>query len=82
MTSLTTRELQLITTLKDHLGNPVSKYDLGNQIFGYWDKYAARNLLVIVSHTRTKLGYDSIETIHGVGYKLGRKMPLDSLPAP
>jgi two-component system OmpR family response regulator len=68
---LTAREWAVLEALLLRAGRIVSKADLEHQITGTETDVASNVLEVHVSSLRRKLGRNVIETIRGLGYRLG-----------
>lgn len=73
--SLTLKEYELLKTLVENRGTVLTRDRLLNQIWGYSFDGESRTVDVHIRTLRQKLGpaSDLIETIRGVGYKLGEK---------
>lgn len=73
--TLTLKEYELLRTLVENRGTVLTRDRLLNQIWGYSFDGESRTVDVHIRTLRQKLGVASelIETIRGVGYKLGEK---------
>jgi DNA-binding response OmpR family regulator len=68
---LTAREFLLAETLLRHPGQVLSRQQLLSRVWGY-DFDGGSNIVdVYVGYLRRKLGADLIDTVRGVGYRLG-----------
>jgi two-component system OmpR family response regulator len=67
---LTAREWTLLQTLARRAGRIVSAPELEQLVLGGDHELASNALQVHVSHLRSKLGRDLIETVRGLGYRL------------
>lgn len=74
--SLTPREFALLETLMRHPGEVLSKLDLLNRVWDWGFEGDPNIVEVYVGHLRKKIdrpfGRHSIETVRGVGYRIGR----------
>lgn len=68
---LARRELALLETLLTHPGRIFSAEQLKDRIYAYGEEVASNALNVHLHHLRRKLGRDVIETVRGLGYRLG-----------
>lgn len=69
--SLTAREWALLASLADHPGIIVSKAQVEEAIYAMGSEIESNAVEVYISRLRKKLGADTIETVRGMGYKLG-----------
>ena len=72
---LTTKEIELMVCLAEHVGRPVRRNDLAERVWGTSLGFVNRSLDVHISSLRHKLGQRAdgdryIDTVHGVGYRL------------
>ncbi len=72
---LTTKEIELMVCLAEHVGRPVRRNDLAERVWGTSLGFVNRSLDVHMSSLRHKLGDRPggdryIDTVHGVGYRL------------
>ena len=72
--NLTLKEYEMLTLLLKNSGMVLSRTQLLNQIWGYEFDGESRTVDVHIRTLRQKLGSagDLIETVRGVGYKIGR----------
>jgi two-component system response regulator QseB len=76
MGELTPQERALLAALHRHYPNAVDKYDLLDAMPGrdHVEDRQAQMVNVKVCMVRKKLGADAIESVRGVGYRLGREL--------
>lgn len=69
---LTTTEFKLLSTLLEANGQPVERFALLRDVWGYTDMVHTRTLDTHVKRLREKLGEEAhwIQTVRGVGYAL------------
>ena len=72
--NLTLKEYEMLALLLKNSGMVLSRTQLLNQIWGYEFDGESRTVDVHIRRLRQKLGSagDLIETVRGVGYKIGR----------
>lgn len=70
--NLTAREWALLEALIHHPGVILSKRQLEDRLYAFDAEVESNTIEVHVSRLRKKLGQQAIETIRGVGYRLGR----------
>lgn len=75
---LTGREWALLEALLLRRGRIVAKQDLEALVHGFQGETASNALEVHVSHLRRKLGRSMVETVRGLGYRLGDDGHRDS----
>jgi two-component system OmpR family response regulator len=68
---LTGREWALLEVLIQRPGQIVSKRQLEERLYAFDSAVESNTIEVHVSRLRKKLGRDAIETVRGVGYRLG-----------
>ena len=68
---LTRREHTLLETLLRNRGRVLSGDQLKNALYGLSDEVESNALNVHIHHLRRKLGNHIIETVRGLGYRLG-----------
>ena len=68
---LTRREHALLETLLHNPGRILSGEQLKNALYGFSDDVESNALNVHIHHLRRKLGSRIIETVRGLGYRLG-----------
>lgn len=69
---LSQREWAIFDALLQRPGAVVSKTDLEERIYSFDAEVESNTIEVYVSRLRKKLGREAIETLRGVGYRLGR----------
>lgn len=69
---LTAREWALLDALLRRPGSILSKAQLEEGLYAFGAEIESNTVEVHVSRLRKKLGHDAIQTIRGVGYRLGR----------
>jgi two-component system OmpR family response regulator len=67
---LTAREYALLETLIRRPGRIVSQETLQQLLYGFDGDIESNTIKVHVSSLRRKLGYDAIETVRGMGYRI------------
>ena len=75
---LTRREHALLETLLHNPGRILSGEQLKNALYGLTDDVESNALNVHIHHLRRKLGSQIIETVRGLGYRLGEPGRADS----
>ncbi|MBA2964272.1 MULTISPECIES: response regulator transcription factor [Ramlibacter] len=69
--AVTPREWQVLEALVARPGRVVTRGDLEALMLGFDGEVSSNSVEVHVSHLRRKLGADAIETVRGVGYRVG-----------
>ncbi|HEY9038667.1 MAG TPA: response regulator transcription factor [Roseovarius sp.] len=69
--ALTAREWVLLETLLQRPGQLFSKAQLEERLYSFEAEIESNTIEVHVSRLRKKLGHDRIETVRGMGYRLG-----------
>jgi DNA-binding response OmpR family regulator len=75
---LSRRERALLSTLLLNKGRVLNAGQLKDSIYGMSDELESNALNVHIHHLRRKLGNDIIETVRGLGYRLGA--PVSATP--
>ena len=75
---LTRREHALLETLLANPGRILSGEQLKNALYGFADDVESNALNVHIHHLRRKLGSQIIETVRGLGYRLGEPGRTDT----
>lgn len=70
---LTAKEWELMEALIQRPGAILSKAKLEDRLYGFGDEVESNTIEVHISRLRKKLGSDLIETVRGVGYRLGKR---------
>jgi two-component system OmpR family response regulator len=71
LVALTAREWVLFEALVQHPGQLLSKTQLEDHLYSFDTEIESNTIEVHVSRLRKKLGRDRIETVRGMGYRLG-----------
>lgn len=71
--TLTNKEYQLAKLFLQNQDRIFTRDNLLNQVWGYDIACEEKNVNIHIMNLRRKLGTDIIETIRGVGYRLGKK---------
>lgn len=69
---LSRREFSILRTLMENPGIIHSKQALEQRLYGWQEDVESNTVEVHVHKLRAKLGASSIETVRGVGYRMGR----------
>ncbi|MDR1862051.1 MAG: response regulator transcription factor [Candidatus Ancillula sp.] len=67
--NLTDHEFALLITLAEHSGNVLSRSDLLRIVWGWTGNEATRTVDSHIKMLRKKIGFEYIETVHGIGYR-------------
>lgn len=70
-TELTAREFTMLETLMRHEGQVLSREQLLSRVWGYDHDPGSNVVEVYVGYLRRKLGAERIQTVRGMGYRLG-----------
>lgn len=73
---LSRRERALLNTLLLNKGRVLTAGQLKDSIYGMSDELESNALNVHIHHLRRKLGNDIVETVRGLGYRLGPVAPV------
>lgn len=68
---LSRREFALLQALMDRPPTILSKTQIEEKLYGWQEEIESNAIEVHVHHLRNKLGAGSIETVRGVGYRMG-----------
>jgi two-component system response regulator QseB len=68
---LSRREQALLQALLQHRGRVLSAEQLKDSLYGFNDEVESNALNVHIHHLRRKLGSGIVETVRGLGYRLG-----------
>lgn len=68
---LSRREQALLQALLNNRGRVLSAEQLKDSIYGFGDELESNALNVHIHHLRSKLGKGIVETVRGLGYRLG-----------
>jgi DNA-binding response OmpR family regulator len=69
--ALTALELKVLTYLMHRIGRITSQADLLDHVYGMDDIRDANTIEVYIGRLRRKLGRDLIQTVRGLGYRIG-----------
>lgn len=72
---LSRRELALLRTLLQHPRQLLSAEQLRDSLYGFEQDVESNAINVHIHHLRRKLGAGIVETVRGLGYRLGRIEP-------
>lgn len=72
LVELARREKALLRTLLQHPRRILTPQQLQDSLYGFGQEVESNALNVHIHHLRRKLGTDIVETVRGVGYRLGR----------
>ena len=73
MAALSRREWALLTALLQARGRILSPAQLHDSLYGFDLDVGSNTVNVHVHHLRKKLGNDTIETVRGLGIRLGAR---------
>ena len=77
---LTSHEFRVLSYLMHHRGRVVSQGELTEHIYAQDFDRDSNTVEVFVARLRRKLGASFIETVRGLGYRIGRSAVSDSAP--
>lgn len=69
--ALTGLEYKVLATLVSNKGKVLSRQQIEEAMYGWGEEIESNSLEVHIHHLRKKLGKKAIETIHGLGYRMG-----------
>lgn len=69
--TLAAKEYALLHDLMSHQNHIRSRHDLEQSLYGWGDEVESNAVEVHIHHLRKKLGSECIQTIRGMGYKMG-----------
>jgi two-component system, OmpR family, response regulator len=69
---LTQREWSLFEAFVQRPGQMLSKAQLEQRLYAFGEEVESNTIEVYISRLRKKLGHDVVETVRGLGYRLGR----------
>ncbi|MET2831384.1 response regulator transcription factor [Mesorhizobium shangrilense] len=70
---LSRREFSVLRALMGHPGLILSKGQLEDKLYGWQEEVESNTIEVHIHHLRNKLGTGIIQTVRGLGYRLGEK---------
>ena len=73
--SLSRREFAVLSALMERPGVVRSKSDLEEQLYGWQEDVESNTIEVHIHHLRGKIGKTAIETVRGLGYRMGTVSP-------
>ena len=68
--ALTAKEFAVLHLLASHVGKPVTREEFLDHVWGYTAYPTTRTVDNHIAMLRSKFGKDSIQTVHGIGYRL------------
>jgi two-component system response regulator QseB len=68
---LSRREFTILQALMSHPGAILSRAQLEDKLYGWQEEVESNTIEVHIHHLRSKLGPGLIETVRGLGYRLG-----------
>jgi two-component system response regulator QseB len=72
---LSRREFSVLHALMDRPGQILSKSQLEDKLYGWQEDVESNAVEVHIHHLRSKLGSGMIETVRGIGYRIGEAGP-------
>ena len=79
--TLTSHEYRTLSYLMHHQGRVVSRSELTEHIYAQSFERDSNTVEVFVARLRRKLGSSAIETVRGLGYRMGATRPAKGRPA-
>lgn len=70
---LSRREYSILHALMIHPGQIFSKRQIEEKLYGWQEEVESNTVEVHIHHLRAKLGSGIIQTVRGVGYRLGEE---------
>jgi two-component system response regulator QseB len=71
---LSRREFTILQSLMSHPGAILSRAQLEDKLYGWQEEVESNTIEVHIHHLRSKLGPGLIETVRGLGYRLGSEL--------
>lgn len=71
---LSRREFTILQALMSHPGAILSRAQLEDKLYGWQEEVESNTIEVHIHHLRSKLGPGLIETVRGLGYRLGSEL--------
>lgn len=71
--NLPRKEFMLLKALMENMGRVLSKEQLENKLYQWGEELGSNAIEVHIHHLRKKLPADTIKTLRGIGYVLGKK---------
>ena len=78
LVDLSRREWALLRALLQSPGRVLNMEQLRDSLYGYSQDVESNAVNVHVHHLRRKLGTDIVETVRGVGFRLGRSQDQEA----
>lgn len=72
---LSRREFAVLHALMDRPGQVLSKSQLEDKLYGWQEDVESNAIEVHIHHLRSKLGSGMVETVRGIGYRIGEATP-------
>lgn len=69
--ALSRREFAVLSTLMERRGAIASRAEIEDRLYGWQEEIESNAVEVHVHHLRAKLGRETIETVRGLGYRMG-----------
>lgn len=69
--TLSRREFAVLATLMERRGGIASRVEIEDRLYGWQEEIESNAVEVHIHHLRSKLGRDAIETVRGIGYRMG-----------
>ncbi|GLK56641.1 DNA-binding response OmpR family regulator [Methylopila capsulata] len=69
--ALSRREFAVLAALIERRGAIASRAEIEDRLYGWQEEIESNAVEVHVHHLRAKLGRDAIETVRGLGYRMG-----------
>ncbi|WP_454618292.1 response regulator [Bradyrhizobium cenepequi] len=69
--SLSRREFAILSALMERPGQVRSRSELEDRLYGWQEDIESNAVEVHIHNLRTKIGKDAIQTLRGVGYRMG-----------
>ncbi len=69
--ALSRREFAVLSTLMERRGAIASRAEIEDRLYGWQEEVESNAVEVHVHHLRAKLGREAIETVRGLGYRMG-----------
>ncbi|QTH73377.1 response regulator [Pseudoalteromonas xiamenensis] len=71
--NLPRKEFMLLKALMENVGRVLSKEQLENKLYQWGEELGSNAIEVHIHHLRKKLPKDTIKTLRGIGYVMGKK---------
>lgn len=70
--TLSRREFAVLEVLAENPGHVISRSRIEDRIYGWQEEVGSNAVEVHIHNLRAKLGQGAVETVRGVGYRIGR----------